>query len=145
MGCHFLLQGIFLTQRSNLGLLHCRQILYHWAIWEALQICVFLVAQSCLTLCNIMDCSLPGSSVLGISWVSILEWVATSFSRGSSQCKDRTCISFFGRWIFYLWATREAVGYSKWFIFYVLCIMLWQPTIYSILCLCSSLRWFFKN
>ena len=29
MGCHFLLQGIFLTQGSNLGLLHCRQMLYH--------------------------------------------------------------------------------------------------------------------
>ena len=34
-GCHFLLQGIFLTQASNLGLLHCRQILYHWPIWES--------------------------------------------------------------------------------------------------------------
>ena len=34
--CHFLLQGIFLTQRWNLGLLHCRQILYHWATREAL-------------------------------------------------------------------------------------------------------------
>ena len=29
MGCHFLLQGIFLTQGSNPGLLHCRQMLYH--------------------------------------------------------------------------------------------------------------------
>ena len=35
MGCHFLLQDIFLTQRSNLSLLHCRQSLYHWAAWEA--------------------------------------------------------------------------------------------------------------
>ena len=38
VGCHFLLQGIFLTQRSNLHLLHlllCRQILFHWATWEA--------------------------------------------------------------------------------------------------------------
>ena len=35
VGCHFLLQGIFLTQGSNLHLLHCRWILYHWATWEA--------------------------------------------------------------------------------------------------------------
>ena len=35
VGCHFLLQGIFLTQGSNPGLLHCRQILYHWATREA--------------------------------------------------------------------------------------------------------------
>ena len=35
VGCHFLLQGIFLTQRSNLGLLHCRWIFYYWGTWEA--------------------------------------------------------------------------------------------------------------
>ena len=35
VGCHSLLQGIFLTQGSKLGLLHCRQSLYHWAIREA--------------------------------------------------------------------------------------------------------------
>ena len=35
MGCHFLIQGIFLTQGLNLGLLHCRQVLYHWASREA--------------------------------------------------------------------------------------------------------------
>ena len=35
-GCHFLLQRIFLVQESNSGLLHCRQVLYHWAIWKAL-------------------------------------------------------------------------------------------------------------
>ena len=44
-------------------------------------VCV-LVAQSCLTLCDPMDCSLPGSSVHGILQARILEWVA--FSRGSS-------------------------------------------------------------
>ena len=39
VGCHFLLQGIFPTQGSNPGLLHCRQILYHWATGDALQFC----------------------------------------------------------------------------------------------------------
>ena len=41
-----------------------------------------LVAQSCLTVCNPMDCSPPGSSVHGILQARILEWVAVSFSRG---------------------------------------------------------------
>ena len=42
-----------------------------------------IVSQSCLTLCDPMDCSLPGSSVLGISQVWILEQASTSFSRDS--------------------------------------------------------------
>ena len=41
--------------------------------------------QSCPTLCNSMDCSLPGSSVCGIFQARVLEWVAISFSSGSSQ------------------------------------------------------------
>ena len=40
------------------------------------------VAQSCLTLCYPMDCSLPGSSVQGIFQPIVLEWIAFSFSRG---------------------------------------------------------------
>ena len=43
------------------------------------------VAQSCLTLCDPVDCSLPGSSFHGILQAGILEWVAIYFSRGSSQ------------------------------------------------------------
>ena len=45
-------------------------------------------AQSCLTLCDPMDCSLPGSSVHGILQARILEWVAGSFSGGSSRSRD---------------------------------------------------------
>ena len=44
-----------------------------------------LVAQSCLTLCDPMDCSLPGSSVHGILQARILEWVTIPFYRGSSD------------------------------------------------------------
>ena len=51
------------------------------------------VAQSGLTLCDPMDYSPPGSSVHGILQVRILEWVAISFSRGSSQPRDRTRVS----------------------------------------------------
>ena len=47
-------------------------------------VCV-LVAQSCLTLCGLMDCNLPGSSVHGIFQARILEWVAILFSRRSSR------------------------------------------------------------
>ena len=55
--------------------------------------CCYLVAKSYLTLLWSMDCSLPGSSVHGISQARILEWVAISFSRGSSWPRDWTCIS----------------------------------------------------
>ena len=51
------------------------------------------VAQSCLTLCDPMDCSLPGSSVHGIFQAIVLEWIAISFSRGSSQPRDWTRVS----------------------------------------------------
>ena len=49
--------------------------------------------QSCPTLCNTMACSPPGSSVYGIFQATILEWVAVSFSRGSSQPRDQTQVS----------------------------------------------------
>ena len=61
-----------------------------------------LVATSCLTLCDPMDCSPLGSSLHGISQPRILERVAVSFSR------DRTHDSCTGRRILYCWATREA-------------------------------------
>ena len=52
-----------------------------------------IVAQSCLTLCDPMDCSPPGSSVHGISQARILEWVTISSSRGSSQPRERIQLS----------------------------------------------------
>ena len=48
------------------------------------------VTHSCPTLCNFMDCSLPGSSIHRIFQARILEWVAISFSRGSSWPRDQT-------------------------------------------------------
>ena len=62
--------------------------------------------RSCPTLCNPMDCSLPGSSVHGILPARILEWVAISSSKGSSLPRDWTrvsCVSCIGRWILYHW------------------------------------------
>ena len=52
-----------------------------------------LVTQSCLTLCNLMDCSPPGSSVHGDAQARILKWVAMPSSRGSSQPRDQTKVS----------------------------------------------------
>ena len=52
-----------------------------------------LVVQSCLTLCNPIDGSLPGSSVYGILQEKIPEWVAIPFSRESSQLRDQAQVS----------------------------------------------------
>ena len=53
-------------------------------------------AQSCLTLCDPMDCSSPGFSVHGILQARILEWFTISFSRGSSRPRDQTQVSRIG-------------------------------------------------
>ena len=75
-----------------------------------------LVTQSCLTLCDPMDCSLPGSSVHGI-FQARMEWVVSSYSRGSSWPKDGTCItcvSCITGGFFTCWAIREHIqkGYG---------------------------------
>ena len=72
-------------------LLHCRQTLY------------------CLSHKGSSNCSPPGSSVHAISLARVLEWVAISLVRGSSQPKDWTHISCVGRQVLYHWATREAL------------------------------------
>ena len=58
--------------------------------------------------CDPRDCSLPVSSVHGISPARILELVSTSLSRGSFCPRDWTCVSWIGRQILYHWATWEA-------------------------------------
>ena len=66
------------------------------------------VTQSCLTLCDPMDCSLSGSSIHGIFQARVLEWIAISFSRGSSRPRNRTRVSRIAGRCFTVWATREA-------------------------------------
>ena len=94
-GCHSLLQGTFLTHRSNLRLLH----LLHWQVDSlslvpprkprasreapVLDLAATAAAkslQSCLTLCDPIDGSPPDSPVPGILQARTLEWVAISFS-----------------------------------------------------------------
>ena len=76
-----------------------------------LDLCCASSLQSCLTLCGLMDCSPPGSSVHGVFLARILEWVAMPSSGGSSQARDRTHISYISciaGGFFTIWATWEA-------------------------------------
>ena len=67
--------------------------------------------QSCPTLCDPMDCSLPGSSVLGILQERVLEWAAVPSSRGSSQGLNLHLLHLLNcQRILYRWATGEALG-----------------------------------
>ena len=96
-----------ISQRARQEYVQVKEIAYKksW-IWKC--VCVCEVAQSCPTLCDPVDCSPPGSSVHGILQARILEWIAISFSRGSSQPRDQTRVSCFAGRRFILWATREA-------------------------------------
>ena len=100
-------------------LLHPNPLGHHWASgWAPCVIQQFptsyllytwfsSVVQSCLTLCGPVDCSPPGSSIYGFLQARVLEWVAISFSRGSSRSRDRTPVSRIVGRHFTLWATRE--------------------------------------
>ena len=67
---------------------------------------------TCPTLLNPMDYSLPGSSVHGIYQARTLEWVAISFSRGSSWPRDQTQVSCIASRRFTIWATSDLDTYS---------------------------------
>ena len=85
------------------------------------------VAQSGPTLCNPIDCSLPGSSVHGIFQGIVLEWVAISCSRGSFQPRARTRVSHIVDRRFTIWATREV----PWGYLYTYCCLVskWCPVL----------------
>ena len=73
--------------------LHVKEAFHiFWGVVKNSRICD-RIAQLCPTVCDPMDCSLPGSSVPGIFQAKVLEWVAISFSRGSSWPRDRTQVS----------------------------------------------------
>ena len=74
---------------------------------KAMKVKVF-ITELCPTLCDPMDYSPPGSSVHGIPQARILEWIAISFSRGSSWPRDQTWVSCIAGRFFTIWATREA-------------------------------------
>ena len=70
------------------------------------------VTQSCLTLCDSMDYSLPGSSVHEIVQVRILECVAMPFSRGSSQPRYQNHVSRIAGRFFTIWVTQGVLNYA---------------------------------
>ena len=81
-----------------------------------------LAAQLCLTLCDPLDCSPPGSSVHGISQAEVLEWVAISFSRGSSWCRVWTsisCVSCIEGRFLTNWALKEAWDFLIYWLLYL--------------------------
>ena len=96
-----ILQGIFPTQVFHIA----GRFFTSWAT-ESESESEF--TQSCPTLCNLMDCSLSGSSVRGIFQARVLERFAISFCRESSQPRNRTLVSRIAGRCFTVWATREA-------------------------------------
>ena len=80
-----------------------------------------LVAQSCPTLCDPVDCSPPSSSVHGTLQARILEWLAISSSRGSSQPGDRIQVSCVAGGFSPVRATRQALGGMQAFFPWPLC------------------------
>ena len=95
------------TKRVNLAIIHALHLnkpkLSRWVKWKS----KVLVIQSCLTLCNPMGCSPPGSLVHGVLQARIQEWVAIPFSRRSSWPRDQTWVSCTAGRFFTIWATRE--------------------------------------
>ena len=82
----------------------------HRELWRKDEWQVSDITQLCPTLCDPMDCSLPGSSVQGIFQARVLEWVDISFSRGSSRPRDLTQIFRNVGRRFTIWATPEMSG-----------------------------------
>ena len=72
-----------------------------------------LVIQSCLTLCNYLDCRLPGSSVHGILQAKLLAWAAVPFSWISSWPRDQTWVSCIADRFFTIWTTREEIWIGR--------------------------------
>ena len=120
--CPFLSSEYSVPWKKAIGIWNC---IYHpWEmnffVWLSIcfqklmreaRILLCLVALSCLTLRDPIDCSPPGSSVHGILQARILERVAILFSRGSSQSRDQTQFSHIAGGFFTVWATREAQGF----------------------------------
>ena len=103
---HYYLTLCFIKIYWNRIHLQCCINFWHTATWFGY---ACEVAQSCLTLGDSMDCGLPGFSIHGIFQARILDWVAISFSRGSSRPRDWTQVSHIAGRCFTIWAIREGL------------------------------------
>ena len=81
--------------------------LSNWTTMRLMSTMYALVTQSCLTLCDPVGYSPPGSSVHGIFQARILKWVVIPFFKGSSQFRDQNQVSRIAGRFFTIWATRE--------------------------------------
>ena len=94
----FCLSGNVLVSLSLL------KIFFYTCLFQLKYVCVWMLTQSCLTLCDPLNCSPPGSSVHRIFQVGIPEWVAVSFSRSSRPSDEpASCGSCVGRWGLHHW------------------------------------------
>ena len=113
-------------------------------IYICVCVCV-CVTQSCLTLCNPMFCSPPSPSLHGVLQARILEWVAISFSRGSSWPRDQTWISRIAGRFFIIWATREALSLSPFLphtlVFRFFSIIGYYRVLYTVPCENLIMKW----
>ena len=129
----------------------------------ALTVLACSVAQSCLTLCDPMDCNLPGFSAHGILQSRILKWVAIPFSSESSWLRDQTQVSCIAVGLFTFWATRETLLKLYWwwnraahqpplpspvgscqYLAFPMNFLYLQPSS-SLYPFCSSQGWFFQS
>ena len=105
------------VHQAPLSLGFCRQ--EHWVAISFSNVWKWKVksesedAQSCPIRSDPMDCNPPGSSVHGIFQAKVLEWVAISFSRGSSWSRDQTQVSRPVGRRFTVWATREVQIFQR--------------------------------
>ena len=106
-GWWWLIRSVFLIRISCHKTTHADGDCGAWPGWAVsisvlplILLCLLLVHacvlsfQSCLTLCNPMDCSLPGSSIHGFLQARILKWVAMPSSKGLSRLRDQTHVSY---------------------------------------------------
>ena len=96
-------------------------------------VCVCVCVQSCPSLCDPMDCNLPGFSVLGISQARILEWIAISYSRGLTRPRDQSHISCLAGRFF----TTEPLGKST---YIYICLYIYFSDSFSIIGYCKLLN-----
>ena len=120
--------------------------IFSLALCSVLTVCVCVHTQLYPKLCNPMDCSLLGPSLHRILQAKILEWVAISYTRGSFQSRDPTCI---GRWLCYHWATWEALTYKPYipllmrgnYISVIISCSIYECSVFREIILVDSLKW----